>query len=201
MDILTIVKTNSRRMSLLFILVVSIFTYYQAGPHALPSAKARTYYQKLPRVIELGSLTASIMNLYRMNDRDSMILRLDSRGGVVWEAENLISAIKSTGGNLTCRGHYQVASAAAIIMLACPKVEIDTDAHIMFHLPRYYIMGKMISIVQGEERRQHIEYMIKLGIKDVLSEDEFRRYTEGEDVYVLGRSLVQRMPAKFKELE
>lgn len=171
------------------LLLASLVTYYNFKPK---------YYQlHLPPIIRYVELTHNIMDVRRARPQDIIFMRTDTAGGSSLETKDFIDEIRDTPALVLCTVHYDTYSAGAYISAACSNVFVNPRALVMFHVAQ--VLG-MPAPPGSKAHKDSIELAKKIRLKQLLTEEEYKRYIAGEDVYILGRELIKRQPWKYKEL-
>lgn len=125
---------------------------------------------------------------------DTVVIYVDSPGGYVWVEESLIAYIKLHKLKTVCEVGSLAASAAAQFISQCDQVRIADDAVLMFHLP--FQQGP-----NGEKIREPqytLKFLQKYGdlLKKVLSPEQYKKFTNGEDVFLTGAEFKKNIGGK-----
>lgn len=188
------------RIATIFVLSLSLFVGY------IGSAKAELYIHTLSGEIFPGKLQQFITNLENAKEGDVFTLDIASNGGRLDEAAKAIIAMKETKGTVMCRART-AASAAAFIFMACHYGQVDPDGVLVFHFarsqnletgirkyfrntPKYIDILDVATRLDYENLRQ---FLISLGVKDLLTSDEWTLLKDGEDIYITGPEFHRRV--------
>lgn len=169
------------------------------------SARAEIYIHTLQGEIFPGKMQLFIKNLEGAKEGDLFTLDIASNGGRLAEAAKAIVAMRQTKGTVVCRART-AASAAAFIFMACHYGTVDPDGVLMFHFarsmdpvtgqilyfrntPKYIDILDILTRVNYENLRN---LLVNIGVRDLLTDEEWTRLTDGEDIYVTGPEYERR---------
>lgn len=167
----------------------------------------RTYYSRVPPGINPGGLQGAISKLHALRHYDTLYLALDSHGGSVDELTRFMKARNATKGTLICTVETISASASAMILQSCDKVYVRPHAQILYHMPRFMNSEKTpygkkleIHIISRKSKKflmqlQYIYFKAKMEqfkIHETLTEQEWNKLLDGEDIIISGKELAKR---------
>ena len=187
------------RVATVLVLSLSLFVVY------INSARADIYIHTLQGEIFPGKMQQFIKNLEGAKEGDLFTLDIASPGGRLDEAAKTIVAMMETKGTIVCRAR-SAASAAAFIFMACHYGTVDPDGVLMFHFARsqdpltgersyFRNTPKYIDVLDLEARLGYESLrnlLVGLGVKKLLTEDEWNRLNDGEDIYITGPEFDRR---------
>lgn len=137
---------------------------------------------------------------HRLNtagSEDTVILHLNTPGGMIDSAFMIIDAIKNSKARVECRLSGTVASAGTIIALACDTVNVADHTAFMIHNYSAGLHGK------GHEmkaRQSFMDSQLNSAFKEFyhgfLTEDEMEDVIDGKDMWLSKDEVVERLSAK-----
>lgn len=154
----------------------------------------------LPYTISsLEDLTEEIWTLENAGPNDEVWITVHGCGGRVETANALIRAIKECEAPVHARLEGECASAMTAIALSCDSVLIDQFTYFMIHAPAF---GVMTTDYKNTMRNasfntewcgRWLEYVYE----EFLTEDEMERVKAGEELYIGGEELEDKLSAFF----
>lgn len=172
------------------------------------SAYSATYNSSIDGAIRKDSLAPAISTIQKAEKGDIVRLHINSPGGSTLEAEKLMQAIAKTDAMVVCYVRKYAASAAANILMTCHDQVVARYASILFH------MGSLVktdtknsqtirtditlfSALNDYDIDFYKDYAIalytKIGVKCILTHEEWDLMLSGEDIIFDGRSYNRRM--------
>lgn len=143
-----------------------------------------------------------ISTLENMNETDTMVLMINSYGGVLHTAVAIVNAIRSTRGNVHGVNCGVAISAASCIFLACHSAEVTDHSSLMAHTGSGVEMGKLSDTSKSII---HAEGQINKFYRDVyehfFTEDEISRMLKGEDFWLNDDEICERLQKRQELLE
>lgn len=166
---------------------------------------AKKHFLVLPRVITQGSLIDHAKVLNQANQWDEVHISTDSYGGLISEMFRMFSALKSTKAKTVCYVENMAASSAAILTVSCSEFHMKQGAILLFHMPRniYEIAGKpfIVDVItyddwcpyHAEYALQFEAFFIQIGVPRYLTEEQWIRLIEGDDIMIGVEDLKRRL--------
>lgn len=178
---------------------------------------ACTKFQKekiviLPTEIKLEKRDLMLFDRFfrELDDKTMVTIINQGYGGRADQAGRIISAIQDSKACVKIKTVGNVYSAHAYIALSGDILEIDPDVTLMYHRGSFYNMtdevcaderGKVDRGLSGydkciqflEEYNKHELRFMKRTIAPFLTEDEFNKVLNGEDIYVFGDVMMKRL--------
>lgn len=136
----------------------------------------------------------TLMN--RMKSTDEVHIYLHTNGGLVNSAIMLVNAMSDCDAPVIGHPLGKIISAGTMIATGCDRLDISEDSAFLFH---QYFGGSIGKVVQVQQKANSMASSMKTVIGKMLDlnliiEDEYKRIVEdGEDVYVSGRELMNRL--------
>ncbi len=154
-----------------------------------------------------------INNLNNVNRGQTVILHIDSEGGLVSVGKKIRNAIEGNRGNVIAHVNGIAASMACDIMLSCPTIKFSSKSRVLFHVSRaYYVLddhGIKIYLVNGKVpdrfagRKVHIQFPTKLAGEDlelyplydkILNDEEMDKvFKQRKDLWLPGSEVQKRL--------
>lgn len=123
---------------------------------------------------------------------EDMELEINSPGGDAMAAFQVCNAIAKCGKKVTCKVQVIAASAAAVIALSCPKVQLDKNCIVMLHNCWTFAVGNK------EDLKQEINAMetIDTVLQNIVSEhckdpDTLKEAMDKGDVWMTGEEVAE----------
>lgn len=142
--------------------------------------------------------TALINRIDDLGEGDSLILQLDSIGGDVDGCLALVDAIENTPADVTAVLSGRVYSAASIIALRCPQIQVGPYARMMIHSwSGVGGFGKYNEVVADYEFNQKfLKGFFCDTYKHFLTDQEIQQVLDGKDLYVGAEGILERLERK-----
>lgn len=146
--------------------------------------------------------TALINRIDDLGEGDSLILQLDNVGGNVDGCLALVDAIENTPADVTAVLSGRVYSAASIIALRCPQIQVGPYARMMIHSwSGVGGFGKYNEVVADYEFNQKfLKSFFCDTYKHFLTDQEIQQVLDGKDLYVGAEGILERLERKNKLL-
>lgn len=164
---------------------------------------AKEYNVYLHGHIEDDILYTELIDLINnVNEHDSINLYISSYGGAIQTTELLLNSINSCRGKVTGIGTGMLASAATILLLGCPCIEIEWHTTMMLHSYSSYSYGKRNASkarMQATEKRW--ELLVEMYYKGFLTDDEIKRLGADQDFYFSADEIGERLTNRLTYLE
>lgn len=146
--------------------------------------------------------TALINRIDDLGEGDSLILQLDNVGGNVDGCLALVDAIENTPADVTAVLSGRVYSAASIIALRCPQIQVGPYARMMIHSwSGVGGFGKYNEVVADYEFNQKfLKSFFCDTYKHFLTDQEIQQVLDGKDLYVGAEQILERLERKNKLL-
>ena len=146
--------------------------------------------------------TALINRIDDLGEGDSLTLQLDSIGGDVDGCIALVDAIENTPADVTAVLSGRVYSAASIIALRCPQIQVGPYARMMIHSwSGVGGFGKYNEVVADYEFNQKfLKSFFCDTYKHFLTDQEIQQVLDGKDLYVGAEGILERLERKNKLL-
>ena len=142
--------------------------------------------------------TALINRIDDLGEGDSLILQLDNVGGDVDGCLALVDAIENTPADVTAVLSGRVYSAASIIALRCPQIQVGPYARMMIHSwSGVGGFGKYNEVVADYEFNQKfLKGFFCDTYKHFLTDQEIQQVLDGKDLYVGAEGILERLERK-----
>lgn len=150
---------------------------------------------------EINPMTvqAVIDRLKAADYTDTVIIYINSPGGYVSSMVDLINAMSRSDAHVVTHVTFLAASAAANITMAGDEIIADPISVIMFHMPsspneqgiktKVPLSNPVNILINGYSKDKVFKY---------LTVAELNAYMNGEDVYIPGNELINRIKADVK---
>lgn len=150
------------------------------------------------RIQEPDYYTALINRIDDLGEGDSLILQLDNVGGDVDGCLALVDAIENTPADVTAVLSGRVYSAASIIALRCPQIQVGPYARMMIHSwSGVGGFGKYNEVVADYEFNQKfLKSFFCDTYKHFLTDQEIQQVLDGKDLYVGAEGILERLERK-----
>lgn len=147
-----------------------------------------------------------IEHISQLGEEDYCEIKIDSPGGSLAGAIALINAIRSSSATCHCIIMGQCSSAASLIALECPSVEVRPHAYMMIHSAAFGSQGKQ------ENVENHVGFMspkireiMQSTYKDFLTAPEIEDINKGVELWLdtdkVESRLQQRQKTQQKRLK
>ena len=147
-----------------------------------------------------------LATLYNATENDQIDIFINSSGGLVYTAIQLVDAIRNCRANVV--GHLVGAaySCATNVFLACDYWRIADHSMLMFHNASVGPWGKMHEVeAYWEHSKSTLKDLVVESYKNFLTEDEISRILDGKDIYLKSDEIAGRLEifaeARAAELE
>ena len=126
------------------------------------------------------------------DSNDMVIIRVDTPGGLVSQAEDIIHAMNTSDATTISINAGRAASGGALIAVSADIMIAEAGTYYMFHRPYYKSKGiyKMSSITS--RGYQFTDTVMQTKAFKYMTEGEREDYILGKDVYILGIDLEGR---------
>ena len=157
---------------------------------------------KLEGVINGRSVAVLMKKLHAAQKGDRITIQINSPGGQVFPALNLINAIIHSKATITCQITKMAYSAAALISFNCPRLVADPDTFVGMHKAAISLFFHPNRLTVNELRRladdlEAIDNLLYFGyLQGALTEKEKKTYDNGSDIVISGQEFVKRHKAK-----
>lgn len=138
--------------------------------------------------------------LFSANTNDEVFIYLDSPGGQISAGGIIASAIDGCAAEVYAVVRGLCASAAALIMTAVKKenIQVSPFAVIMFHMSSHMDMGFSTKILERSENQ--IKYVNDCLLKKaydekLITEEEFNKIQNGEEIFVSASEFKNKLGA------
>jgi ATP-dependent protease ClpP protease subunit len=138
--------------------------------------------------------------LRQMEEGDEIRIWIDSPGGYLRSALAIIDAINNCKGNVTCIVSGEAFSAASMIALAAPNLNITENATMMIHNASGGIEGKFGDIQQHVEfYGNRIKTITRNIYSDFLTDEEMDFVLMGKDYYFDYDEIIKRLESRAEK--
>lgn len=146
--------------------------------------------------------TALINRIDNLGEGDALILQLDNIGGNVDGCLALVDAIENTPADVIAVLSGRVYSAASIIALRCPQIQVGPYARMMIHSWSGGNFGKHNEVVADYEFNQKfLKSFFYDTYKYFLTDKEIEEVLNGRDVWLDGDAIQERLERKNELLQ
>lgn len=132
---------------------------------------------------------------------DRVVIHIESHGGVVNSMYKIMFYLTKTKANVVCYVDSHASSAAANILMSCPKISITPRALITFHV---FQICTQSSMLQGCTKSRAVSPVFRKDsyhrsmrgfrkIKHIFSKAEWVNLSSGADVSIEGEVLMKRL--------
>lgn len=145
-------------------------------------------------ITESDNYTDLIDFLYTVCPDDEVNIHINSEGGNLDTANEIVAAIQSC--QATVNGHVNgfCASAATGILLACHNYIVGTGAIFMIHCLSAYNHGKLPEMMSyGDFLKKQGLSMLEEWYEGFLSQDEIKKVYGGKDIWLNSDELRERL--------
>ncbi len=162
--------------------------------------KPQIYIHTMYAEITPGYTQRMVLNLNNAKQGDLITLDILSPGGSLTETLLLAEAMINTKALITCNVR-SASSGAAIVVMLCHEKIMQPRGRVMFHyashrgrlnplVPKY--ITNPIELVGYEQLK---DLYIRLGIKDLMTDQEWTYMNEGEDIVFTTEEFARRCTA------
>lgn len=135
--------------------------------------------------------------LQSAGEDDLVIVHVNSPGGYLDTAVQLITQIKTSDAQVVCQIESQCCSAATMIALACQGLICYPHAYMMIHTSSGCSFGKQSDIrIQEDFYNKWLEKFFKDIYKDFLSPVEIDSVLNGKDIWLNTDEVMERFHRK-----
>ena len=146
------------------------------------SIKEVKYYRNILNAIE------------SLGQDDAVLIKVDSPGGYLGSAMQIINAIQSTDARVHVQIDGMAASAASLIALAAPSVSVAPYASMMVHSASFGSVGHQSNVVTHSA---FVDNQVKQIMKDIysdfLTDKEFSEVMLGAELWFDSDQIVERL--------
>jgi ATP-dependent protease ClpP protease subunit len=164
---------------------------------------AKEYNVYLHGHIEDDRVYTELMDLLNsVSEHDSINLYISSYGGSIQTTELLLNSINSCRAKVTGIGTGMLASAATILLLGCPCIEIEWHTTMMLHSYSSFSYGKRNeSKTRMLSTEKRWELLVEMYYKGFLTDDEIKRLEADQDFYFSAEEIGERLTNRLSHLE
>ena len=127
-------------------------------------------------------------------ENDQFVFHINSPGGDLWTAIQIIHAIATSPAVCTASIEGICASAATMICIACEGWEASQLSCFMVHAPTMGMYGKFNEIMtQTSFDKTYHENLFRKVYKDFLTEDEIQQCLSGKDYWFTADETIERL--------
>lgn len=131
--------------------------------------------------------------LQSAGEDDLVIIHVNSPGGYLDTAIQLITQIKTSDAQVVCQIESQCCSAATMIALACQGLICYPHAYMMIHTSSGCSFGKQSDIKRQEDfYNEWLDNFFKDIYKDFLTEKEIQDVLGGKDIWLNSDEVMER---------
>lgn len=171
----------------------------------------RTFKQVIPVTIhhfymidEIGepSKYLDLINTLKTAEaHDTIFIYLNTPGGYLNTAIQIMSAMKQCNGTVITSMEGEVCSAGTLIFLSGDKYVIHPNSTFMIHNYSAWMGGKGHEIAAyAKYKEQYAKELMNDVYKDFLTEDEVEEVLDGKDIWLSSSSVIKRLEGKNKLL-
>lgn len=169
----------------------------------------RTFKQIIPITIHHFYITDEIgepdkylelINVLKVAEQhDTIFIYLNTPGGYLHTAIQIMSAIKQSSATVITAMEGEVCSAGTMIFLSGNKYIINPNSTFMIHNYSAWIGGKGNEIAShAKYREEYAKELMNDVYKDFLTTDEINDVLEGRDIWLSSKSVIERLSGKEK---
>ena len=131
--------------------------------------------------------------LQNASDDDLVVIHINSVGGEMMTAVQLITQIKLCSAQVVCQIESMCCSAATMIALACDGLVCYPHAYMMIHTSSGCMFGKQSDIKKEEEFfNPWLENFFNEIYKHFLTKKEIQSVLEGKDMWIGAEEVMER---------
>ncbi|ALJ97504.1 ATP-dependent protease [Pseudomonas phage C11] len=171
-------------------------------PVSCTQSVSNRYSILLPYLIKsLEELTEELWTLENAGQNDEVYITINGCGGQVETANAIIRAIKECQAPVHARIEGECASAMTAIALACDSVEIDQFTYFMIHAPSFGVVSADFrnSLRNAAFSSAWCDKWVDHVYSDFLTEKELERVKAGEELYIGGEELEDKLSDFFEK--
>jgi ATP-dependent protease ClpP protease subunit len=139
--------------------------------------------------------------LLTATEKDTIILNLNTDGGYMYTALQLVDHLQKTEAHTIARV-YNAYSAGSIIMLSCREVILNEFSTAMIHAPSGGYSGKHQEMKSfGKFSSKHWENVYRKSYAGFLTEKEMEEVLNGADIWLESHQLQKKLQNYYNFLE
>jgi hypothetical protein len=189
--------------------IVCSLTACLLGVVLYSNAGAKTFDVTIEGQIDIGSVDEAVEVVEKSGLGDLIRIHIKSPGGRTYEMLKLREAIQESDAFISCYVKDYAASAAANLLMTCDEYHVSATALILFHMGSVQFPdnpdgtpGKMLKItlknaLNNPGLRWIVDFTVAdytdVGIKCILTDDEWDKMLSGKDIRLDGNEFNRRM--------
>ena len=132
------------------------------------------------------------------SENDTIYIRINSEGGDLFSALQLVRAMQESNGNIVCSVEGICMSAATLIFLSGDRFELSDHTMFMFHNYSSGTIGKGGEMYdQITHFRAWSEKLFNSFYKDFLTPEEIKSMLDNKDIWLDAEEVAKRLEARL----